>query len=172
MRSEENVMVGRETDKASHEPPFQVDYSNSRVFPDPDKYVSAIRASGKSQLSHRLLLKYRRLRMFLSECRNWVSRIYTVLTNNDAYRVPTGSAYLEARSGRIFRNTRTLACIRDIERISSNRPSTPLDWAAYRDAWEAGVEWASSISDSDTLDSEHKTLLISRRLGTSASRSL
>lgn len=108
-----------------------------------------------------------RLRMFLSECRNFLHRSRIVLTNNDTHRVPMGPAYLETHSGRLFRNIRSLACMRDIERISSNRPSTPLDWIAYRDSWEAGAEWAVSILNSGTLDSEHQALLIPRGLSDS-----
>jgi len=154
-------MVAMERHKVSHQFPFQGDCSNSHVLSD--TFASAKGASENSQLNHRLLWKYPRLRMFLSELRNSFSRIYTVLTNKDAYRVPMGPAYLEAQSGRVFRNIRSLACSRDIERIASNHPSTPLDWSAYRDAWEAGVEWSSCILDSDTLDSEHTALLISNR---------
>jgi hypothetical protein len=111
------------------------------------------------------LRTYPRLRMFLSECRSFLYRSYIVLTSKDTHRVPMGSAYLESPSGRVFRNIRSLACSRDIERISSNHPSTPLDWAAYRDSWEAGVEWAANTLGSDTLlDSEHKALLFSKRL--------
>jgi hypothetical protein len=116
------------------------------------------------QVSFEALRTCPKLRMFLSECRNFLLRSRIVLTNKDTHRVPTGPAYLEAQSGRVFRNTRSLACSQDIEKLSSNRPSTPLDWIAYRDSWEAGAEWAVSTLRSDTLDSEHKALLVSMRL--------
>lgn len=111
------------------------------------------------------LRKHPRLRMLLSECRSFFHRSYIVLTSKDTHRVPMGSAYLESLSGRVYENIRTDACIRDTERSSSNRPwATPLDWTAYRDSWEAGVEWAlSTLSSDSTLDSEHKALLISKR---------
>jgi hypothetical protein len=106
-----------------------------------------------------------RLRMFLSECRSFLYRSRIVLTKKNTHLVPMGPAYLDAPSGRVFRNIRSLACNQDIERNASNRPwSTPLDWAAYRDSWDAGVEWAVNTLGSDTLDSEHKALLISERL--------
>jgi hypothetical protein len=104
-----------------------------------------------------------RLRMFLSECRSFLYRSRIVLTSKNTHRVPMGPAYLESPSGRVVRNIRSLACNEDIERNASNRSwATPLDWAAYRDSWEAGVGWAVSTLGSDTLDSEHKALLISR----------
>ena len=111
------------------------------------------------------LRTYPRLRMFLSECRSFLYRSRIVLTKKNTHRVPMGPAYLESPSGRVFRNIRSLACNQDIERNASNRPwATPLDWTAYRDSWEAGAEWAVNTLGSDTLDSEHKTLLISNRL--------
>jgi hypothetical protein len=118
------------------------------------------------QVFSQVLRTYPRLRMFLSECRSFLYRSRIVLTSKDTHRVPMGPAYLESPSGRVFRNIRSLACNQDIERNASNRPwTTPLDWTAYRDSWEAGVEWAVNTLGSDTLvDSEHKALLISRRL--------
>lgn len=118
------------------------------------------------QVFSQVLRTYPRLRMFLSECRSFLYRSRIVLTSKDTHRVPMGPAYLESPSGRVFRNIRSLACNEDIERNASNRPwATPLDWAAYRDSWEAGVEWAVNTLGSDTLvDSEHKALLISERL--------
>jgi hypothetical protein len=108
------------------------------------------------------LRTYPRLRMFLSEFRSFLIRSRIVLTSKNTHRVPMGPAYLESPSGRVFRNIRSLACNQDIERNASNRPwATPLDWTAYRDSWEAGVEWAVNTLGSDTLDSEHKALLIS-----------
>ncbi len=111
------------------------------------------------------LRKCPKLRMLLSECRSFVYRSYIVLTSKDTYRVPMGSVYLDAPGGRVYQNIRAAACIQNTERISSNRPwATPLDWSAYRDSWEAGVEWALSTLGSDSpLDSEHKALLISKR---------
>jgi hypothetical protein len=109
------------------------------------------------------LRKHPRLRVFLSECRSVLHRSHIVLTNSDAHRVPMGFGCLESSSGRTYRNTRSLACIQDIERISSNRPwATPLDWTAYPDSWDAGAEWALSTFDT-SLDSEHKALLVSTR---------
>jgi hypothetical protein len=110
------------------------------------------------------LRNHPRLRMLLSECRSFLHRTYIVLTSKDTHRVPMGSAYLESPSGYLYQNIRTDACIRDIERISSNRLwATPLDWAAYRDSWEAGVEWACTLGSDSALNSEHKALLISKR---------
>jgi len=114
------------------------------------------------------LQNHPRLRMFLFECRSFVHRTYILLTNKSLHRVPIGPAYLEAPSGRVYENTRSRSCIQDIERISSTRSwATPLDWAAYRDSWEAGVEWALNTSGT-TLDSERKALLGSKLLVPSA----
>lgn len=115
-------------------------------------------------LAHKLR-KHPTLRMFLSECRSFVHRSYIVLTSKDTHRVPMGFVFVESPTGRVYENIRAAACIRDTERISSNRSwATPLDWAAYRDSWEAGVEWALRTLGSDsTLDSEHKTLFVSKR---------
>jgi hypothetical protein len=126
--------------------------------------------SGLLSRTYRILFEglrtYPRLRMFLSECRSFLYRSRIVLTSKDTHRVPIGPAYLESPSGLVFRNIRSLACNEDIERNASNRPwAAPLDWAAYRDSWEAGVEWAVNTLGSNTLvDSEHKALLISKRL--------
>jgi hypothetical protein len=39
---------------------------------------------------------------------------------------------------------RTLACTRDMQRITNCRPwATPLDLAAYVEAWSMGAEWAA-----------------------------
>lgn len=125
------------------------------------KHAAQAGAFEIGQRVHLHLWKYPKLRMFLSECRSFLWRICTVLTSTDTHRVPIGSASLEAPSGRSYPNTRSHACIRDIERISSTRPwATPLDWAAYRDSWEAGVRWAVSTFD-NSLDSEHKASLLS-----------
>lgn len=156
-----NITMNMEMDKVPRQVLLGVADLNSDVHEDRHELQAG--ASGIGQRCLRHLQKYPRLRMFLSECRSFLCRTYIVLTSTDTHRVPTGPAYLEGQSGRVFRNIRSLACIRDIERISSNRPSTPLDWSAYRDAWEAGAEWASSILDSGTLDSEHKALLVSHR---------
>lgn len=151
-----------ETDSRPHQNPLDV----AALVPNARRSIAGEQGVWNRiyQVLFEGLRKHPRLRMFLSECRSFVRRTYIVLTNKDTHRVPMGLAYLESPSGRVYENIRSLACNQDIERISSNRPSTPLDWAPYRDAWDAGVEWAVSTLGSDTLDSEHKALLISNRL--------
>ena len=48
---------------------------------------------------------------------------------------------------RLEPNIRTHACIRDIRSFGERNPwATILDLETYRDAWQAGVEWAANNS--------------------------
>ena len=157
-------MVNTETHRESHQNLSGVAAFAPNAHGDKAEEQKGV-DKGIYQALFQRLRNHPRLRMFLSECRSFLHRSYIVWTNTDTHRVPMGAAYLASPSGRSYRNIRSLACIQDIERISSNRPwDTPLDWVAYRDAWDAGAEWASCILDSDNLDSEHKALLISVRM--------
>jgi hypothetical protein len=150
--------MNTEMSKAPHQIPSGVEDPNSRAHEGTHESREGVSGMYRRGLRH--LRKYPKLRMFLSECRSFLWRTYIVLTSSDTYRVPIGSVRLEAPSERPWPNTRSHACIRDIERISSSRPwATPMDWAAYRDSWEAGVQWASSTFDSSSR-SEHRALLI------------
>jgi hypothetical protein len=150
-------MINVETNKLLHQIPSGVVASASN---DHEHIVGEQKGSkGINQAVFQRLRKYPKLRMFLSECRSFFHRTYIVLTSRDTHRVPMGFVYLESPSGRLHANIRVHACTQDIERISSSRQwATPLDWAAYRDSWEAGAEWTLNSSDSSS-GSEHKALL-------------
>lgn len=153
--------MNKETGTVLRRTPSEVGYSNCNAHVDKHESGMGVREMSREVLV--VLRKCPKLRMFLSECRSFLWRIRTVLTNNDTHRVPIGSAHLEVRPERLCPNTHSHACIRDIERISSSRPwSTPMDWAAYRDSWEAGVQWAVSNLDSSS-DSERRALTVSTR---------
>jgi hypothetical protein len=109
----------------------------------------------------RLLHRHSRLRMLLSECRNFLDRTRTVLKNTDSYRVPMGFVYLQSPAGRVYPNTRSRGRSECIERLASTRPSaTPVDWNLWREAWDQGVEWALHNLGSALTD-EHTALLAS-----------
>jgi hypothetical protein len=162
-RRKERPLTNTETSNGLHEFPLGVLAVSPSAPEDTAEKREAMKGIFQA-LAHKLR-KYPRLRMLLSECRNFCLRSYIVLTSKNAHRVPMGSVYLVAPTGRVYQNIRAAACIQNTERISSSRPwATPLDWSAYRDSWEAGVEWAlSTLASDSTLDSEHKALLISKR---------
>jgi len=85
--------------------------------------------------------------LLLQECR---SDLRTAL-NRMARRVdklpffwtlPIGPCYQLARNGSWEPNTRTLACIADMQSFESQFPTaTNFDWEMFRVGWEAGAKW-------------------------------
>jgi hypothetical protein len=95
-------------------------------------------------LAHGFLLELRSLayRMRLRHTRRY-----------DVYGLDLGPCHQPGSSGHLEMNTRTLACIADIENFLSVRPwATTVDLEVYRDAWVKGAEWGKNRRCSTVLE--------------------
>ena len=55
-----------------------------------------------------------------------------------------GGSEIDA-NGNLVPNTRTLGCMRDMQRSESDFPTaTGFDWEMFQIGWEAGAKWAES----------------------------
>ena len=62
---------------------------------------------------------------------------------------PFGGSVIDP-SGNLAPNTRTLGCMKDMQRSESDFPNaTGFDWEMFQIGWEAGAKWADSNSCSE-----------------------
>lgn len=56
---------------------------------------------------------------------------------------PVGPCYERDAKRNLQPNTRTLACMRDMQRFEAHFPrATEFDWETFQIGWKAGAEWA------------------------------
>lgn len=62
------------------------------------------------------------------------------------WSAPFGGSVIDS-NGNLAPNTRTLGCMRDMQRLESDFPNaTGFDWEMFQVGWEAGAKWAESNS--------------------------
>lgn len=109
--------------------------------------------------------RYPRLRMLLFELNSFLHRICAVLRSSDTSGVPIGFLWLQSPAGCEYLNTRSLGRIECIKKLASNRPwATPIDWRAYQEAWDQGVEWALRNFDFDSSSKDERSEVLASEL--------